>query len=94
MGLTWRAGPDEPFTNNSDLLSIGDTKPAGTVDDLDAIPLPAWDLIDFDRYAKVRNFMSLLKGKRYATDLYVARLPLLVYVLPRHLWQEIPLPLA
>ena len=67
VGLTWRAGPDEPFTNNSDLLSLGDTKPAGTVEDLDAIPLPAWDLIDFDRYARVRNFMSLLKGKRYAT---------------------------
>jgi len=36
------------------------------VDDLDALPQPAWDLVDFDKYAKVRNFMSLLKGKRYA----------------------------
>jgi len=67
VGLTWRAAPGEPFTNNSDILSLGDKKPAGVVDDVDAIPLPAWDLIDFDRYAKVRNFMSLLKGKRYAT---------------------------
>lgn len=66
VGLTWRAAPDEPFTNNSDVLRIGDKKPVGVIDDLDAIPLPAWDLIDFDRYAKIRNFMSLLKGKRYA----------------------------
>ena len=94
VGLTWRAAPDEPFTNNSDLLSLGRQEAGGVIDDLDAIPLPAWDLIDFDRYAKVRNFMSLLKGKRYATDLYVAGLPLPVHVLPRHLRQEIPLPLA
>ena len=67
VGLTWRAAADEPFTNNSDVLALGQVKPAGVIDDLDAIPLPAWDLIDFDRYAKVRNFMSLQKGKRYAT---------------------------
>ena len=66
VGLTWRAAPEEPFTNNSNLLSLRLKKPAGVIDDLDAIPLPAWDLIDFDRYAKVRNFMSMLKGKRYA----------------------------
>jgi len=66
VGLTWRAAPGEVFTNNADVLLLGDRKPAGVIDDLDAIPLPAWDLIDFDRYAKVRNFMSLLKGKRYA----------------------------
>jgi radical SAM superfamily enzyme YgiQ (UPF0313 family) len=67
VGLTWRPAPEEPYTNNSDILSLGEKKPVGLIDDLDAIPLPAWDLIDFDRYAKVRNFMSLLKGKRYAT---------------------------
>jgi anaerobic magnesium-protoporphyrin IX monomethyl ester cyclase len=67
VGLTWRTAAGEPFTNNAEFLSLGLIKPAGVVDDLDAIPLPAWDLIDFDRYAKVRNFMSLLKGKRYAT---------------------------
>jgi len=67
VGLTWRAAPDSAFTNNSDSLSTGDKKPVGVIDDLDAIPYPAWDLIDFDRYAKVRNFMSLLKGNRYAT---------------------------
>ena len=67
VGLTWRSAPGEPFTNNADVLPLGDKKPAGVVEDLDAIPLPAWDLIDFKRYAKIRNFMSLLKGKRYAT---------------------------
>ena len=66
VGLTWRAAPGEHYTNNADLLGTGAKAPAGVVDDLDAIPLPAWDLVDFDKYAKVRNFMSLLKGKRYA----------------------------
>jgi radical SAM superfamily enzyme YgiQ (UPF0313 family) len=66
VGLTWRTAPGEPFTNNADTLALGQLKPAGVIDDLDAIPLPAWDMIDFDRYAKVRNMMSLLKGKRYA----------------------------
>jgi anaerobic magnesium-protoporphyrin IX monomethyl ester cyclase len=66
VGLTWRSAPGEPYTNNADILCLGNKKPAGVIDDLDAIPLPAWDLIDFDRYAKLRNFMRLLKGKRYA----------------------------
>jgi radical SAM superfamily enzyme YgiQ (UPF0313 family) len=67
VGLTWRSAPGEPYTNNADVLTLGQKKPVGVVGDVDAIPLPAWDLIDFDRYANVRNFMSLLKGKRYAT---------------------------
>ncbi|HEY2383304.1 MAG TPA: radical SAM protein [Terriglobia bacterium] len=67
VGLTWRPAPGENYTNNADILNLGGKKPAGVVEDVDAIPLPAWDLIDFDKYAKVRNFMSLLKGKRYAT---------------------------
>jgi radical SAM superfamily enzyme YgiQ (UPF0313 family) len=67
VGLTWRPAPNKPFTNNSEVLLSGERKPVGVVDDLDAIPLPAWDMIDFDRYAKIRNFMSLLKGNRYAT---------------------------
>ena len=66
VGLTWRAAPGEPYTNNADAAGHRGQDAGGVVDDLDAIPLPAWDLIDFDRYAKVRNFMSLLKGKRYA----------------------------
>lgn len=66
VGLTWRAAPGEPFVNNADALRTGSKTPVGVVENLDAIPLPAWDLIDFDRYARVRNFMSLLKGRRYA----------------------------
>jgi radical SAM superfamily enzyme YgiQ (UPF0313 family) len=65
VGLTWRAAPGESYTNNADLLRLG-KQPVGLVEDLDAIPLPAWDLIDFDCYANVRNMMSLLRGKRYA----------------------------
>ena len=66
VGLTWRPAPGETYVNNADQLRGGARTPVGVVDDLDAIPLPAWDLVDFKRYAKARNFMSLLKGKRYA----------------------------
>ncbi|MBK7971776.1 MAG: B12-binding domain-containing radical SAM protein [Deltaproteobacteria bacterium] len=43
--------------------------PAGTdtITDLDALPYPAWDLIDFDRYARLTNINSMLKGRRYAS---------------------------
>jgi len=66
VGLTWRAAPGAHYTNNADHLRAGARVPVGVVDDLDALPFPAWDLVDFDAYAKRRNFMSLLKGKRYA----------------------------
>lgn len=36
------------------------------IQDLDALPLPAWDLIDFDLYASLTNMAYVLKGKRYA----------------------------
>lgn len=38
-----------------------------TIADLDALPYPAWDLIDFDRYARLTNINSMLKGRRYAS---------------------------
>ena len=37
------------------------------ITDLDALPKPAWELIDFDHYAREHNMMGMLKGKRYAT---------------------------
>ena len=37
------------------------------VKDLDALPQPAWDLVDLDDYASKTNMMGMLKGKRYAT---------------------------
>ena len=37
-----------------------------SIQDLDALPLPAWDLIDFDIYACNNNMAFVLKGKRYA----------------------------
>ncbi len=39
---------------------------ADTVRDLDALPFPAWDLVDFDHYARLPNINSMLKGRRYA----------------------------
>jgi radical SAM superfamily enzyme YgiQ (UPF0313 family) len=35
--------------------------------DLDAIPFPAWDLVDFDLYARLPNQANMMKGRRYAT---------------------------
>ncbi len=37
------------------------------IKELDTLPMPAWDLVDFDAYAKKTNMMGMLKGKRYAT---------------------------
>ncbi len=36
------------------------------ITDLDAIPFPAYDLIDLDFYAPQPNMMGMLKGKKYA----------------------------
>jgi radical SAM superfamily enzyme YgiQ (UPF0313 family) len=64
VGLTWRDEGD--FHNNGPLLASGVKPPAGVVDNLDALPFPAWDLVDFDGYAKEHNMNSALKGRRYA----------------------------
>jgi len=37
-----------------------------SISDLDSLPHPAWDLIDFDLYARLPNQMNMLKGRRYA----------------------------
>lgn len=42
------------------------------IKDLDSLPLPAWDLIDFDLYAGKPNFAANLKGRRYA-QLFTSR---------------------
>lgn len=36
------------------------------INDLDSLPPPAWDMIDFDVYARKPNMAADLKGKRYA----------------------------
>ena len=35
------------------------------ITDLDALPFPAWDLVDFDQYARQPNMNAWMKGKRY-----------------------------
>jgi radical SAM superfamily enzyme YgiQ (UPF0313 family) len=37
------------------------------ITELDDLPHPAWDLVDFDHYARLPNMMMTLKGRRYAT---------------------------
>lgn len=56
-GLTWRS------TDTGDYVANGgyDSLP-----DLDAVAMPAWDLVDFDHYARRPNQNGWLKGTRYA----------------------------
>jgi radical SAM superfamily enzyme YgiQ (UPF0313 family) len=37
------------------------------ISDLAGLPLPAWDRVDFDHYARLPNMMMTLAGRRYAT---------------------------
>jgi len=37
------------------------------VEDLDALPLPAWDLVEFEKYARSSNMNRWMKGERYAS---------------------------
>jgi radical SAM superfamily enzyme YgiQ (UPF0313 family) len=63
VGLTFRDGSG--YHNNA--LSAGPGKRfVGVVEDLDAIPFPAWDLVDFDQYARKMNMNGMLRGRRYA----------------------------
>lgn len=63
VGLTFRDG--ERYRNNASCIRPG--KPlVGVVNDLDQIPFPAWDLVDFDAYARKMNMNGMLRGKRYA----------------------------
>ncbi len=57
QGLTWWHEAGNEYIENGGYDSIPD---------LDALPLPAWDLVDFDIYARRPNQNGWLKGKRYA----------------------------
>jgi radical SAM superfamily enzyme YgiQ (UPF0313 family) len=57
VGLTWRADPRGPFIFNGGEDSIPD---------LNALPLPAWDLVPFDLYSARHNMNGSLRAKRYA----------------------------
>mgnify|MGYP001011289552 CR=1 FL=1 len=48
------------------------TGPAEPIADLDVLPWPAWDLIDFDRYARRPNWNGPLKEKRFA-EIFTSR---------------------
>jgi radical SAM superfamily enzyme YgiQ (UPF0313 family) len=50
-------------TENGPVLSSG----TDAVRELDELSFPAWDLVDFDRYANQPTMMGTIKGKRYAT---------------------------
>ncbi len=56
QGFSWRNDDDQVITDTID-----------TVSDLDGLPLPAWDLCEFDLYTKKASFNPLQKPGRYAT---------------------------
>lgn len=64
VGLTWRS--DSGYRTNGCPSSMADGKLVGVVEDLDQLPLPAWDLVDFDAYAAELNMNLMLRGRRYA----------------------------
>ncbi|MFA6091875.1 MAG: radical SAM protein [Elusimicrobiota bacterium] len=56
-GLSWRAEPGGPFISNDE---------GEPIQDLDALPMPAWDLVPFDVYARRHNMNGSLRARRYA----------------------------
>lgn len=54
-GMYLRCGDKVVTPANNDFIS-----------DLDALPFAAWDLVDFDAYAKMPNFNFWMEGTRYA----------------------------
>ncbi len=55
-GFSWQAGRDRQHLSPT----------RDTITDLDSLPMPAWDLVDFDLYARHPNHAANLKGRRYA----------------------------
>ena len=56
--------PGLAYRGKEGALTISDKE--DNLKDLNSVAMPAWDLVDFDAYAKVTAF-AMLKGKRYAT---------------------------
>ncbi|MBX7166440.1 MAG: B12-binding domain-containing radical SAM protein [Pirellulales bacterium] len=65
IGLTWRDA-DGNFHTNGCSARPGAKPMVGAVTNLDDLPFPAWDLVDFDAYAVRQNMATQLRGKRYA----------------------------
>ena len=56
-GLSWRGGAERRFAINEG---------EDVIADLDTLPMPAWDLVPFDKYARRPNMNASLRAKRYA----------------------------
>ncbi|MFO0945183.1 MAG: radical SAM protein [Planctomycetota bacterium] len=62
VGLVYRSG--ESYERNTERHGV---PMVGVVDNLDDIPFPAWDLIDFDQYSRRTTMMCVKKGKRISS---------------------------
>ena len=56
-GISWREAPGAPYAEQP-----GDD----SIPDLDALPMPAWDLVPFEVYARRYNMNGRLRAERYA----------------------------
>ena len=54
-GFSWRTEREEHVASDVDVIS-----------DLDALPIPAWDLCEFDLYAKAPTFNPISRAERYS----------------------------
>lgn len=60
-------GTDIPGFSHRTAIGSFVSSTTDAVRDLDELPIPAWDLIDFERYSHQPTMMTTLKGTRYAT---------------------------
>jgi radical SAM superfamily enzyme YgiQ (UPF0313 family) len=56
-GLSWRTGLGREYHVSSTM---------DLIEDLETLPMPAWDLVPFDEYSKRNNMNNWQKGYRYA----------------------------
>jgi len=57
--------PGVSYRRSDGSVHIGEGQ--DTIEDLDGLGFPAWDLVDFDAYARAKNMSGMLRGARYAT---------------------------
>jgi len=57
LGFAWRAVDGQIVVNTGQDM----------IKNLDTLPMPAWERVDFDCYARAPNMNGTLKGRRYAT---------------------------
>ncbi|MHA1568912.1 MAG: B12-binding domain-containing radical SAM protein, partial [Alphaproteobacteria bacterium] len=61
----WARGQDQPALPGVGYAGVGLGPPPEPIDDLDALPFPAWELAEFDTYHRQPRHGYLYKHKKY-----------------------------